>query len=330
MEGAVFDYSVFGRRQDYNTAIDHFTAVKEFVSRLKAEQVADVVNELLRDNVIISAQVPSILRAVLVDKLGYAVKSFNVKNPTVFNPQWVKQFQGWVEADFLCLYHDLSGNLQVLSPKRELHQPLTLELHSLFVVYAHSSDKSKNPAIAAEAAEIFQGKRRETYTADSLARKAPEKADPFEVQPITTAPLRRSYDDLPPEPKRKSYETASEPEKKFSAPMGKIQKSPFISVMVTNELFHNGNVEAWKRIIASYEDRYPGARVHVYYNNEKIENLNALFEWGKVKSGTPIMISVQAAEIKDLAKLRKILSEGASNRFEVFLKGAPHQILKLF
>ena len=30
------------------------------------------------------------------------------------------------------------------------------------------------------------------------------------------------------------------------------------SILVTNELFHNGNVEAWKKIIQSYTTKYPG------------------------------------------------------------------------
>ena len=29
--------------------------------------------------------------------------------------------------------------------------------------------------------------------------------------------------------------------------------TPLYGVVVTNELFHNGNVEAWKKIIESYE-----------------------------------------------------------------------------
>lgn len=329
MAEAVFDYSVFGRRQDYNTAIDHFTAVKEVVARQKGEQIADVVNELLRDGVLIPSQVPPILHAVLVDKLEYAVKSFNFKSSAVFNPSWVKLFQGWVEADLLCVTHDLAGNTVVLSPKRELHGPMEFEPHALMVVYANCSDKSKKAAIANETAEIFQGKRRETYTADSLQRSRAQKEDPFEPAPRPAAASRKSYEQSAPEPKRKSYEPEPPPAQRVG-PTGKVQKSPLVSVMVTNELFHNGNVEAWKRIIASYEEKHPGARVNVYYNQEKIDNLNALFEWGKVKSGTPIMFSVHAPEIQNLAKLRKILSEGASNRFEVFLKGAPHQTLRLF
>ncbi|MGI9256703.1 MAG: hypothetical protein ACR2PY_07190, partial [Salinispira sp.] len=101
-------------------------------------------------------------------------------------------------------------------------------------------------------------------------------------------------------------------------------------VLVTNELFHNGNVESWKRIIASYRSSYDDLDVLVYYDGERINDLNALFKWGKVKHGTPIRISVGGVHIKDVSKLRRYLFEGASPRFEVFLKGSIDQPLELF
>jgi len=99
---------------------------------------------------------------------------------------------------------------------------------------------------------------------------------------------------------------------------------------VTNELFHNGNVEAWKRVIESYRAKYPGLDVLIWYENERINDINALFKWGKVKHGTPIMISVVGDDIKDVSKLQKYLFEGASPRFEVFLRGAVNRVLDLF
>jgi len=106
--------------------------------------------------------------------------------------------------------------------------------------------------------------------------------------------------------------------------------TPRYGVLVTNELFHNGNVEAWKRIIDSYKTKYPGLDVLIWYDNEKINDINTLFKWGKVKHGTPIMISVVGDDIKDVSKLQKYLFEGASPRFEVFLKGAVNRTLDLF
>jgi len=102
------------------------------------------------------------------------------------------------------------------------------------------------------------------------------------------------------------------------------------SVPVTNELFHNGNVEAWKRIIASYTTRHPGLEVLVYYDGERITNLNALFKWGKVKHGSTIQFAVKGEEITDVPKLLRYLKQGASPMFEAFLRGPVNAVLMLF
>jgi hypothetical protein len=106
--------------------------------------------------------------------------------------------------------------------------------------------------------------------------------------------------------------------------------TPLYGITVTNELFHNGNVEAWKKIIESYETYHEGLKVFVFYDGERINDLNTLFKWGKVKRGTAIMIAVAGEDIRDVAKLQKYLRQGASHLFEAFLKGAPNKILQLF
>ena len=106
--------------------------------------------------------------------------------------------------------------------------------------------------------------------------------------------------------------------------------TPRYSVVVTNELFHNGNVEAWKRIIESYKSKHSGLDVLILYENERINAINALFKWGKVKHGVPILVSVVGEDIKDVSKLQRYLYEGASPRFEMFLKGGPDTTLDLF
>jgi hypothetical protein len=129
--------------------------------------------------------------------------------------------------------------------------------------------------------------------------------------------------------------SGSEPVEQSAAPAVKApvkisRMTPLYGITVQNELFHNGNVEAWKKIIASYEYSHPGLKVFVYYDGEQIHDLNTLFKWGKVKRGTAIMVSVGGENIRNVAKLQKYLRQGASHLFEAFLKGHPHQILKLF
>ena len=106
--------------------------------------------------------------------------------------------------------------------------------------------------------------------------------------------------------------------------------TPMYSVNVTNELFHNGNVEAWKRIIASYNVKHPDLQVLVYYDGERITNLNALFKWGKVKHGSTIQFAIAGENISDVAKLQRYLTQGASHMFEAFLRGPVNSVMALF
>jgi hypothetical protein len=106
--------------------------------------------------------------------------------------------------------------------------------------------------------------------------------------------------------------------------------TPMYSIPVTNELFHNGNVEAWKKIIQSYRTKYSGLDVYVFYEGERIHDINTLFKWGKVKHGSSIMIAVAGDEIKDVAKLQRYLKQGASHMFEAFLKAPVSSVLNLF
>jgi hypothetical protein len=111
---------------------------------------------------------------------------------------------------------------------------------------------------------------------------------------------------------------------------GPKRMTPRYAIIVQNELFHNGNVEAWKKIVASYKAKHPSLEVYIYYEGERILDINSLFKWGKVKHGTAIEIAVAGDEIQDVAKLQRYLAQGASHMFEAFLKGPVNSVLKLF
>jgi hypothetical protein len=129
-------------------------------------------------------------------------------------------------------------------------------------------------------------------------------------------------------------EVTSQPQNEEQTPVqnpNSIKKmSPMLSVVVTNELFHNGNVEAWKRIMNSYTTKYPDLQIWIYYEGEKITDINALFKWGKVKHGSCIQFVVVGEDIKDVPKLKRYFTQGASPMFEDFLQGAPGTVLNLF
>ena len=133
---------------------------------------------------------------------------------------------------------------------------------------------------------------------------------------------------------RKSGNT-EEPEKKPEKTKSEVtsanrRMTPFYSIPVTNELFHNGNVEAWKKVIQSYQTKHPGLEVYIYYDGERIHDIHSLFKWGKVKHGSTILFAVAGEDIQDVAKLQRYLRQGASPRFEAFLKFPVNKILNLF
>ncbi|MDZ7793320.1 MAG: hypothetical protein U5P10_06385 [Spirochaetia bacterium] len=134
----------------------------------------------------------------------------------------------------------------------------------------------------------------------------------------------------------KKKETAEEgaapesAEKAETSETGKRRMTPFYSIPVTNELFHNGNVEAWKKVIQSYQAKHPGLDVYIYYDGERIHDIHSLFKWGKVKHGSTILVAVAGEDIQDVAKLQRYLRQGASPQFEAFLRYPVNTILNLF
>lgn len=106
--------------------------------------------------------------------------------------------------------------------------------------------------------------------------------------------------------------------------------TPMYSIPVTNELFHNGNVEAWKKVIQSYQAKHSGLEVFIFYEGERIHDINTLFKWGKVKHGSAILITVAGENIQDVAKLQRYLKQGASPMFEAFLKFPINTVLNIF
>jgi len=175
------------------------------------------------------------------------------------------------------------------------------------------------------------GKQTNSTKAPAKATKAPAKA--------TKAPAKATK--APAKATKAPAKTTKAPAKTTKAPVvkdaakapaggGSVKITPKYSVVVQNECFHNGNVEAWKRILTSYNAAYPDLKVFIYYDNERIMDINSLFKWGKVKHGNIIEFAVAGKEIKDVAKLQRYFAQGASPQFEVFLRGSVNSVMKLF
>jgi hypothetical protein len=272
------------------------------------KNISDLICLLLSQQKISESQIPGIYSAVLIDKLDYSCISINLTQSIIPKPDTTQKVKQWQGIYLHGLYYDNEGICHPFNPKSvEITQQVPhMDRHELLVLYSLAGNEKKETAIDAAKAymNLLEGK----------------EAD-IKIE-YTQAPVQK-----PKQQKAKSSTSAAPATIKKSIPK---EKSQQLGVIVTNELFHNGNVEAWKRIIESYETTYQHSKVNVYYDKKIITDLNALFEWGKVKNGTCIMFNVESPKIQNLIKLKKYLYDGASNRFERFLKGQPGQILKLF
>lgn len=92
------------------------------------------------------------------------------------------------------------------------------------------------------------------------------------------------------------------------------------SVTVTNELFHNKNVEGVKNVISSYEKAYDGAVIHVFFEGREVENIDSLFTWGKLPFGAVFFFEVDFIGVPpQLSLLKKSLTGASSSEYEKFL-----------
>ncbi|MDR1108375.1 MAG: hypothetical protein LBL19_05000, partial [Spirochaetaceae bacterium] len=267
-----------------------------------------------------------LLRMLLVDKLGYQARSANLKSAAAYPAGLAEEFARWLAVDLLAVYHHPDLGLLAANPKdaAQLAEFGTLQKGELLVIYAGKAGKEQEALCrkAAETAlELFAGRKTkippELYRGAFTAKKA--KNSPQK----TGAGGKASGAALGKKSAPVIAPVVPERERVFRA-------TPHYSVVVKNELFHNGNVEAWKRIIDSYNAKYPELRVSIYYEGERIQDINALFKWGKVKHGRSIQFSVAGNHIQDVAKLQRYLIQGASPQFEAFLRGPVGSILKLF
>jgi hypothetical protein len=318
------ELNFLSRKAGFNTALRHFRQVTSYLKDIQyGKNLADLLNSSLDEGGIQRDQVKPIISSVAVDKFEYAFKSYNLQK-TIEDPgRIVNALADWGKVQLLVTYFSPTAGLFVINPKVEAQweQAIPLMKDELAVVYAgpvgdETLSKALLEAAVADFIKLLSGESvttRKEFIADKPKPVAPkpQAAPAAQQQPAAAG----------------AAPAAKTP---AAAPAGKKRMTPRYGVLVTNELFHNGNVESWKRVIESYKAKYPSLDVLIWYDNEKINDLNTLFKWGKVKHGTPIMISVVGDDIKDVSKLQKYLFEGASPRFEVFLKGAVNRTLDLF
>ncbi|MDR2785773.1 MAG: hypothetical protein LBB83_07660 [Treponema sp.] len=342
---------VLSTRAGFNSAVGHIKKTIGILDSLgTSENLADILNDLeVQES---GGRTAIILRMLLVDKLGYRTASCNLSAVAADLEPLAAEFAKWKAVDLVAAYHHPDLGLLVANPKAagELANFGALRKRELLVIYAGKADAPADGQCLEAArlvCSLFEGEKpkipaalysgkfitkktaartpeaggavpaRKTAAAKPGAAKAPSgKAVPAKGAPAPDEPVRSA----PP------VITAAAP----AITKGPVRMTPMYSVAVQNELFHNGNVEEWKRNISSYNAKYPELKVYIYYDGERILDINSLFKWGKVKHGSSIQFAVAGNEIKDVAKLQRYFVQGASHQFEAFLRGPVSTTLNLF
>jgi len=333
---------VLSTRYGFNSAVRHIKKTVEIAGESESANLGDLIFEINSspEEEISSSRISMLLRMILVDKLGYKTASTNLVATVENLSDLSEEFSKWNGVDLVAAYNHPEMGLLIANPKveEELAGFGELRKREMLVIYAGFQGKETNETCvkaARLALRLFQGEKvtvPAALTQGKFTVKVKKTAKAKNEQEAKSAKTKAA---AKPKTSAKTKTAAAAPEKKVAAvpvasSAGPSRMTPRYAVVVQNELFHNGNVEAWKKIIASYNAKYPSLEVFIYYEGERILDINSLFKWGKVKHGTAIEFAIAGSEIKDVAKLQRYLAQGASKMFEAFLKGPVNSVLQLF
>jgi len=292
-------------KTNFNKALNHFYRVNDVVDEIESgRNFADAVNVMLAEGDLTVDQVLPMIGAIIKDKYQYSYDSYNV--PVTINDfsKIVEETSKWTALDIILVYFTVNSEPFLINPKNMIHWERVRDIvrDQLMVIYVKKK-KEPNPKVENDAINAIE---------EMMAGKDVFINKEFIDETVAVRETKKQI----------------APAKASAA--GKKNMTPKYAVTVTNELFHNGNVEAWKRIIESFKVSHPDLDVLIFHEGEKINDINSLFKWGKVKHGDPILFQVVGENIRNVSKLQKYLFEGASPRFEQFLKIAVGKVLNLF
>jgi len=326
----ITNLEVLSTRSGFNSAVRHIQKTMQIAG--DTGNLGDIIFEM-DDSNLTSSRIGLLLRMLLVDKMGYKTASINLHSTANDLNALSKEFGKWTGVDLIAAYYHPELGLLIANPKisEELAEFGQLRKRELMVVYAglQGKETDDNCQKAADLALLlFEGAKvtppaaltKGKFTVKKVAKPAKAEEKPVKAKTVKTTAAKTSSKKTAPEKKAEAAPVVKSPAK----------MTPRYAVVVSNELFHNGNVEAWKKIIDSYKAKHPNLEVYIYYEGERILDINSLFKWGKVKHGTAIEFAVAGDQIQDVAKLQRYLAQGASKMFEAFLHGPVNAVLKLF
>jgi len=332
-----YQYEHLSTKEGFNNALSHFRQVTDIVGYLEdGYNSADVLNTMLDEKEIQQRQIVPTISALLLDKYKYSYISHTMKITLRDFSDILKEVKRWKAVDVVFIYFHPDLGATLINPKNpehfeNLHGLKENELITIYAgqVYDKEIRKEEEAALGV-LIKFLEGKKPKS---PDILLKGKNKFSKFELafeeEEEDEEELEEEYEEEEEEESGEieGEEEDVEPEEK---PSKKSRMTPFYSIPVTNELFHNGNVEAWKKIIQSYNAKHPDLQVYIYYEGERIHDIHSLFKWGKVKHGSTILFAVAGENIQDMAKLQRYLRQGASPKFEAFLRFPVNTVLNLF
>jgi hypothetical protein len=337
-------------RDGFNRSLGHFKFIMGVIGEFEARRnLADILADRLAVKTIDAHQVLPTVNAILVDKYHYACASRNLAENFDGFDGLAAEVGRWRGLDLVVVYYHPELGVLAINPKNRAHWDAAqgLKRNELITVFAGAfkdtgTDRKYQDGIALllSLMEGGKGKAPAAFLKGSFVqRKAPPAPAPAPARQQRKAPARAAMAPrgagaavaaaAPVSTAPAAVPAAAAPAAAAAGTTAR-RMTPMYSIPVTNELFHNGNVEAWKKIIQSYTTKFPGLEVYVFYEGERIHDINTLFKWGKVKHGSAILIAVAGTDIRDVAKLQRYLRQGASQMFEAFLKAPVNTVLNLF
>jgi len=347
-----YEFEYLFSKTGFNRSLIHFKTVSSLLSSFEENiNLADMINNLLAEKKLEQIQIAPIVSALLVDKYRYSHVSYNMESTLESFDDLCSEVKGWNAVDIVITYQHPELGICLINPKNLSHWEAiqSLKKFELVTIYVGEFAKTKDDRRDVYSLAIDQiltyfksGKLKSSekltkgfckYIPYEKVEPRPElKAKAGKPQKTQTAKKGKKGAQAAkevPTAAAASPAVSVQPELQAAPPRPK-RMTPLYSVPVTNELFHNGNVEAWKKIILSYTTKHPGLEVYIYYDGERIHDIHSIFKWGKVKHGSTILFAVGGDDIQDVAKLQRYLRQGASPKFEDFLRFPVNKVLNLF
>ena len=245
----------FSKREYVNLAVHYILSINSIIERCNYKQnIVDVITKSLAKKELEENQVKPILSTILRDKWQYEASSRNLISSIKDVDVFVEELSKWNGVDIVLGYDPSDLNFLAINPKNPSSKSMLqmLKKNELLTVYIGTQGGKKlSDDVALRAIDVIFA------LVENLKIKPPKEV----LEGKFLSELK----------KEKTNTIKNTKDKETKIKDSKIIKnniatmSQILSVAVSNELFHNGNVEAWKNIIQSYKAKYKTATVFIFF-----------------------------------------------------------------